>query len=214
MNRIASKRAGFTLIEILISVTVIGVTLGSVIMSMGQGAAAWQSNMAAGTLDAKTERTLSRIIRYLESASGDNIQPDLGLTPLSSWIDFQEITGYGGGAVSLSETSRIQLEIAPGEIDNGADDNGNGLIDECRVVLIRDPGGDETQVVIANGIREYLEGETGAVGDENGNGLFDEPGLCFDLEGNTLNIRITLEKVGPSGRLLTRTLEGSITLLN
>jgi prepilin-type N-terminal cleavage/methylation domain-containing protein len=214
MNSTARYRRGFTLIEVLVSATVLAVTLGSVTLSMRQGAASWQANLAAGSLDSKTELTLDRITRYLESASGKSLRPDLSATPFSSWVDFQETTGYRDGTRFLSEARRIELELGPGELDNGLDDNGNGLVDECRVVLIQDLDGDQIRVVIARGVRKYLQGESGNGRDDNGNGLIDEPGLSFDADGNTLNIRITLEKAGPTGDLLTRTLEGSITLLN
>ena len=215
MSSALKSRRGFTLVEVVISVAVLTVTLGSVALISKQGSEAWRMNMSIGALDAKTERSLDRIIRFLETASGADLQPNLTVVAHSDWIDFQEIIGYSAGNLTLGETRSLELELSPGELDNGVDDNGNGLIDETRVVLVENPGQpNERRVTIARNVSEFLEGEFPNGNDDNGNGLDDEPGLCFDLTDDTLNVRLSMQKIGPDGNLLVRTLESSVTLLN
>jgi len=49
MNSTANHRRGFTLIELMLSITILGGTLEAVVMSMGQSSAAWEQSMAVGT---------------------------------------------------------------------------------------------------------------------------------------------------------------------
>ena len=110
---------------------------------------------------------------------------------------------------------RFALELAPGELDNGIDDNGNGLIDEGVLVRIENPGlANEQRSIFARGVSEYLEGETGDGTDENGNGLVDEGGLSFSRSNGSLQIALSLERIGPDGELMVRTLETSVALRN
>ena len=110
---------------------------------------------------------------------------------------------------------RIALELERVELDNGLDDNGNGLVDERMVVRIEDPGGpDERRKVICHDVSEYLAGEIPNGLDDNGNGLNDERGLSFVVLGDVLTIRLTLEAPGANENMLERTVQTSVRLLN
>lgn len=111
------------------------------------------------------------------------------------------------GRITWSAT-RVEFRLEPGEVDDGLDNDGNGLVDEGELVLVRDAGGaDELEIVLANGVREHLEGELPNGVDDNDNGLVDERGITFERVGSDLRIRLTLETTGRDGRILTRTLE-------
>jgi hypothetical protein len=113
------------------------------------------------------------------------------------------------------ETRRLQHQYDPDDANDGLDNDGDGLIDEGRVVLIRDSGGaDEQTVVLCSDVREYLEGESADGTDQNGNGLIDERGLCFELAAGRLTIRLTLEVLDAEGRHATRTVETTVHLRN
>ena len=105
----------------------------------------------------------------------------------------------------------------PGELDNGVDDNGNGLVDECRIEFQPDVVGDPGLVIgWGSFVREYLEGEIPNGVDDNGNGLVDERGLCltYDNASGVLTVRLTLERLDPLGRPLTRTVETAVQVRN
>ena len=77
-----------------------------------------------------------------------------------------------------------------------------------------DDSPNEQRTVLVNGVSAFLEGELANGTDDNTNGIIDERGLCFDLEGDTLNVRLSLERVGPGQRLIVRTQTVSIALRN
>jgi hypothetical protein len=89
----------------------------------------------------------------------------------------------------------VRFDYEEGELDDGADNNGNGLVDEGCLFWTRDVGEpSEKTHVIARGVREYLEGEEPNLDDDNGNGLEDERGFCLERVGEALVIRLTLER--------------------
>jgi hypothetical protein len=67
---------------------------------------------------------------------------------------------------------------------------------------------------LVNWVRELLEGELPNGLDDNGNGLIDESGLSFEIDGDTITIRLTLERFDAEGTLITRTVETAVTLKN
>ena len=86
----------------------------------------------------------------------------------------------------LTQGQRFEFVYDPDEVDDGQDNNGNGLIDEGRIVWTRNVGApDERSVVLCHQVREYLEGEVPNGLDDNGNGLVDEKGLSFERNGET-----------------------------
>jgi hypothetical protein len=72
----------------------------------------------------------------------------------------------------------------------------------------------ERRVTIVNGIGELLEGEVLNALDDNGNGLIDEAGLSFSSDEGTLNIRLTVQRTGPGGEILSRTQAMDLVLRN
>jgi hypothetical protein len=68
--------------------------------------------------------------------------------------------------------------------------------------------------VWANGVSEYLHGETRDNTDQNGNGLVDEQGLCFDFDGTSVIVRLTLAARDASGVTLTRTVQERVFFRN
>ena len=61
---------------------------------------------------------------------------------------------------------------------------------------------------------ELLEGELPNGIDDNGNGLIDEPGFSIDFEGRAVNVRLSLERRGATGRNILRTAETRVRLRN
>ena len=113
------------------------------------------------------------------------------------------------------ETIRLEFQYDEGESDNGADDNGNGLVDEGRVVLTRAVGtAEENSVVLCRSVREYLEGEEPNGSDDNGNGLVDEKGFCFTLDGDLLMVRLTIERLNADKHLVSETTYSGIGFRN
>jgi hypothetical protein len=117
--------------------------------------------------------------------------------------------------VVYEPTATIGFEYDPGEVDDGVDNNGNGLIDEGQVVLTRGVGtGNAVRSVLVDGVAELLEGEVLNADDDNGNLMDDETGFCLQRIGSVLTIRLTLEDKAEDGTVTRRTMETSIRMRN
>jgi type II secretory pathway pseudopilin PulG len=203
------------MIELMIAMVTMGVILGAVAIATQQGTDAYQTGRVVGALEAQAQRTVNRVLNELREAGRAGLVPD-PLPPFGSQtLDFQLNTGWVGTVVQWGTPTRVAFEMAPGEVDDGIDNNGNGVVDDGSVVWRSNPGQpDEQRIVWSNNVREFLEGEVPNGLDDNGNGLIDEGGLCFEANGNTVIVRLTLEQVDDNGGTITRTVESAITLRN
>lgn len=214
-SRRAARTRGLTLVELMIAMTTLAVVLGAVALAASSGNNAFQTGHAVSTLETQAQRTVDRVIEELREAGRLGLVPDPQPPFGSATLDFQCNAGWGGAAVVWDDLTRIAFELMPGENDDGIDNNRNGLVDEGCVAWRRDPGlPDEQRVVFCSYVREYLEGELPNGLDDNGNGLIDERGLCFEANGDTVIVRLTLERMDAEGQLITRTVESAITLRN
>jgi hypothetical protein len=99
-----------------------------------------------------------------------------------------------------------------GELDDGLDNNDNGMIDECRLVLLPDVLGGGPEIGLAGYVTRFAEGELANGIDDNGDGDVDEPGFSIDWEplvvgatgdrGGRIVLQLTLERSsGPQTRV-------------
>jgi hypothetical protein len=209
------------MVEILIAALILSMMIGTIGMTMINGSQVYEQGVTSADVDGKARRLVDRIGREFMDAStvvltlplGAGAQQDEG----GIQADYTRAVGYAGGAMQLGPLRSVRLVYAPGEIDDGFDNNNNSLVDECRVEILPDVAGAPAQAVgLAGFVREYLEGETQDDADENGNGLDDERGLCFtyDPTSQVLTIRVTIERLTSEGRVLTSTAETSVRLRN
>ncbi|MFT7678177.1 MAG: prepilin-type N-terminal cleavage/methylation domain-containing protein [Planctomycetota bacterium] len=210
-----NKRAGFTLVEMTIAVSILGVALTSAAMVSKTGGDAHQTNAAVQSLENSLSQSISRIAGELALSGMDHLDPDpIEGLPYQD-LDYQVVVGYTDTAPDLSVTRQIVAEAEAGDANDGIDNDGDGLIDERTLLMVRDVGlATERRVVLCNGVLEYLEGETFDGADENGNGLEDEPGFHLERNGDVITIRLSVGKQGPGGVTLVRTAELDVRLRN
>ncbi len=215
MVRPRASRSGFSIVEVAIS-TVLFVSLtGAIVMASTQAAGTFAQSSATGDLNARAARALQRVSEELIGARWVNVTPMPTFPADSASLEFECPVDTTGGTVTWGGRRQIALQLAVGEVDNGLDDNGNGLIDERSIALVEDPGGpNERRTVIVNGVSELLEGEQSNAVDDNGNGLADEAGLSFTEVNGKLIIRLTLQRQGPGGNIMTRTQQMELVLRN
>ena len=209
------RSAGMTLIEVLLGVVIMSMLLGALGVVTVRGSSASRSSMSASELDSEARRLLDAISTELIQAGRLGLAPE----PLAPWgspeLAYQRNVGFAANNVVWGSTERIRFEYEPSEADDGADNNGNGLVDEGLIVWTRDPGlVSQRNRVLGRWVREYLEGEVPNGVDDNGNGLLDERGLSFEVQGDVLTIRLSLERADAEGRLLTRTVQTSVNIRN
>jgi prepilin-type N-terminal cleavage/methylation domain-containing protein len=209
-------RAAFTLVEMLISVAVLAFVLGAVGLVQLRSQAASKATMAKTMSEMRARRALDRVVNELSGVAHALVFPDPTTNLGTSTLTYQHPTGVDGtGTVTWDIPARLELQLAPGEIDNGVDDDSDGLVDERRLVLTRNFGTLNAQsVVLCSGIPRYLEGETANLADDNGNGLVDEPGFNVFRLGDLLTIRVTVEVPLGGGRVDMTTVQTSIVLRN
>jgi hypothetical protein len=117
--------------------------------------------------------------------------------------------------VFWSPAERIGFQLRPGEIDNGVDDDGDGIVDDGRVVWTQDVGlASQTSTSWAEGVTEYFAGEIQNNLDDNGNGLIDERGLCFTVDASSVVVRLTLQARSVNGILVTKSVQKRVFFRN
>jgi len=219
LHKRSARSAGTTLVEVLIVVAILGLVLGSVSLMGLASDRAFRTGTAAAHLEAQAVATTERVVVDLRTASlefltldddGDDDAED-GF----STLDYLQALDLEDGEVQWSGLRHLAFEYEAGEVDDGLDNNGNGLRDEGLLVLIEESGTpNERRRVLTRWVREHLAGELPNDIDDNANGLVDEQGFVAELVGETLVIRLTLERLDADGRVLTRSTRTSARLRN
>jgi hypothetical protein len=216
--RSSSRRAvaGHTLIEIVVGTALFMVLMGSIALISSTGTRLFKTSITQQDVESQARRALNRVQRALLSSD----QGALAALPASPlWderiiFDQPEEISTRTGVIDWTSTL-IEFRYDNGEVDDGVDNDGDGLIDEGVVVLVKDWNGpDEKTVTLCHGVSEYLENEILDGDDDNGNQLIDERGLSFARVDQNLVIRLSLERVDDEGRLFVRTFETSVWLRN
>jgi prepilin-type N-terminal cleavage/methylation domain-containing protein len=211
-----ARRRGLTLIEVVMSMTLMGLVVGAVAALQRRTQDQSRAMLQRARVERQAIRALERVVAELGDVALAMLNPDPNTEFGASTLLFR---GPGGldnlGNVVWPPADRIGLQLEPGEADNGVDDDGDGLVDERRLVLTRAVGtASETVVTITNGVAEWLEGETAAVGDDNGNGVVDEAGFSVRRTGDLLRIRLTLEQAVAGGGVERATAETALLVRN
>jgi hypothetical protein len=135
---------------------------------------------------------LNRLVIEMMEADQEVTIPQNKAPNFSSSIDYQTSLGVEDGVEVLSDLARIWLDS-----------------DAAEVLRTSNPGGaKEKHIVWARNVSEFLKEELGAnAEDDNGNGLVDEHGLSFNIEKNSVLIRLTLKKDSRSGKELVASAE-------
>lgn len=208
--------AGFTILELMIALSVVLLVTGGVSQVMQTASGSFKESARSADLQARSSRVLSRLVREL-SVTGDgetSLTAQLPAGEAVTELEYQPSLGRDGGVELWGERRRIELVLGAGEQANGLDDNGNGLVDERDLFLIERSGElDEVSVLLSRGIAELAEGELPNGQDDNGNGLIDEPGFSIVRDGETLTLRLTVER-SLEGRVARRTTTRVLRLKN
>lgn len=213
--RARPSRRGATLLELAIGATLIATMLAALALSQERATRAYDTGRERLELEERAHRVLDRIAAEFDEAERETLGPEPDPVLGGEFLNYRRSEGFGEGGIEWGEMTRIAYEREPGELDDGLDNDGDGLVDEARVVWTLDPDGiAPQQVTWCGGVRELLGGELANGLDDNGNGLIDEPGLTFELGGNLLTIRLTVEGLDAEGRLLSETVQTAVVVRN
>lgn len=209
------SRTGFTLVEALISVTLLAVLFLAVLQTSSRASDAFDEGGVEHELWTRAQRALERIASEVELADAGILSSAVTSEYGADAVQFRLPTGFAGGVVQWSGVLRIALELEPGELDDGLDNDEDGFVDERRVVRTSDLGtADEQRLVLVSGVAELQDGESANSVDDNGNLLIDEPGLTFSAENGQLTILLTCQSRDEGGRILTKTAATAVRLWN
>lgn len=203
--------AGFTLVELVAAAALLALVLGSVALVADSSDRMFRLETVTSHLESRIAIVTEQVFEELRIAGADTIAPALVPGVGVSSIEYVQAVDVAGGQAVWTPLRRLAFEYESGELDDGLDNNGNGLVDEGRLVLTEDVGGpDERSRVLTHWVAELLEGEVANGLDDNGNGLIDEPGFTLEQLGETLFVRLTLARRTGEGRMLVRTAMTSI----
>lgn len=209
-----TKRGGFTLVEMTISMAMVAVIGGVFVLTTETTSSAVRTGVAVADLDSRALRVVDRVCEILKTSSAGLATPQAAAPFSGDSLDFQRGLGTDADGNALwGPLERFVNEAA--EADDGMDNDGDGLIDECTLAWIEDAGGaGERRVVLCNNVREYLEGESFDGVDENGNGLIDERGFALAFEEGCVRVHLTLEARDTKGLAILSTVERTIAFRN
>lgn len=200
-----STSGGMTLVEMVMATTLFVAFASSVFLAVDLSSASYRTETVTARLDSLAREAMDELSERLRGSDFDSITPEPQLAPVSaSSIDFQRSRGFAGGGPNWGPTERVAFEYEPADPDDGLDNDGDGLIDEGRLVWFENPGlAGERRTVLCSHVSEALEGELPGNGlDDNGNGLIDERGFCIEFVDDHLVARITLEERDGERRLI------------
>lgn len=215
IKRASRSRSGFSLLEVMIAAAIMAGMITAVTMTSLSASKTYDTGQTRADLDRQAHRTLDLLTEQLLTAGRAGLTPSPNMPFGSSTLDYRRAEGFAGGAVVWGLTNRLALQLEQGELNDGLDNNSNGFVDEQVIVWTEDPGQPtQRQTIWSHNVSEFLQGELPNAVDDNGNGLVDEGGLSFLIQGEVLTIRLTLQRLDPTGRVLTKTVQTSVRIRN
>ena len=211
----ARRASGFTILELVLTLALLGSVAGGVAMLGVSSQGLYEQSSLTERLEMKAVRALDRVLREISMLQATGMLPNPATPFGTEDLTCQVAIGVTAGSVDWSPPLQVVLEYDPGEVNDGVDNDGDGLADEGRVLLVRNAGlAGETRTVLCTGVREYLEGETFNGADDNGNGVRDERGFNLHRAGDLMTVRLSLVAASRGGRQVVRTVETSFRLRN
>jgi hypothetical protein len=159
-SRLEGHRAGFTLLELLLACVFLGLVGSNVFMAMSSSTRSFKTGSSRADIEHQADQTLDRIALAIMGADKSTLYSPSEFPAAHSQLLFQRSLGYQvlSSTPILSEqesialdpgTSEVAWRVEPGtadekrvlwtraarqylagELPNGLDDNGNGLVDE------------------------------------------------------------------------------------
>lgn len=203
------RQRGFSIIELMLAMAGTVVIFGIVVLGTQRAFGTWRATVSDTELERIAVRSLDRVVATLADASIATIADDLAAPTGGASITFQAFGPAADGTATLGPAVTFAWSSDPNDPEDGADNDGDGLVDEGRIVRTDTTG---NSVVLVQNVTAYLDGETSNSMDDNGNGLIDERGFCFELDGRELTVRLTLSKRNAEGEIVTRSAESAVRL--
>jgi hypothetical protein len=210
------RLSGFTIIEMMIGILMLVMMMGALGIVSFTGRNAYEQATVMNDLDSRGGRSLARVSEELTTISGAQMNPVPTGNSGSEVLDFVQAVGFAGGNPIWGPNLRIGAEYEVGEVDDGIDNDRDGLVDERMLVLTRDVASlSPKRVVLVRGVREWGEGEIPNNNiDDNANGVTDEQGFNMHMVGDVVSLRLWLEAVDADNQVVIREIQNTVRLRN
>ena len=192
------RRAAFTVVEVVIAMTLIGLVLTKLTLVMDEARRAHQEESISMALDDQAMELMDKIAFAIVGSSAESLDPTPAAPFYSGTIHYQISLGVEDGKAVWSDPEVIGLTEDSGQVYWGQNVG----------------AADERIVVWANTVSEMLEDELLNGVDDNGNDLADELGLAFVLDEKAVTIRLSLERERDGGKKIQVTKETTVTCRN
>jgi len=192
------RRAGFTLIEAVIALALIGLVVTKLTLVMEEARHAHQEESVALALQDQAMILLDKIAYAIVGSSSSKLDPKQVVPFAAEKIQFQVSLGVEDGKPVWGDPEVIGLMENTGQVYWG-----------------QNMGAAEQRLVVwANTVSQMLEDELLNGVDDNQNELADELGLAFVVDEKSVIIRLTLENVRDDGERQQVTQETIVTCRN
>lgn len=198
MSARPGRSAGFTLLEMLITMVLIGLVLTKLTLVMDEARRAHQEESLSMALEDQAMELIDRISYAIIGSARERLTPANEAPFPMAEIRYQVSLGVEDGQPVWSDPEKIGLDEETGQVYWGQN------VGEVN----------ERLVVWANTVSEMLEDELMNGVDDNGNQLADELGLAFVLDDRSVTIRLSLERAGEEGKTIQVTRETTVTCRN
>ncbi len=189
---------GFTLVELLLALALLALVASQAFSLMQMATWTQSREMSSITVEDQARRVLERAAFAIMGADRDKLFPEAESPVDASDLRYEVSLGVEAGEIVWGEPQRIGLGGTPSQLSWSE----------------RPEAEDERRVVWCNIVRPFLAGEIENGLDDNANGLVDERGISFELEGDQVTLRLTLESPNADGEPILRTVETVVTCRN
>jgi len=181
----ARGKRGFTLVELCIAMALMVVLFVKLTMILNQATTTHRRQSAQMALEDQAQVVLDRIVFAIVGSDPASLLPDPSAPFFKNRIQFQCSLGVEDGKVVWSDPEVIGVESDPSLL-YWAENEGTPA---------------ERIVVWCRSVAALYASELPNGADDNANGLTDETGLSFVLEGETITVRLTLERETKEGKI-------------
>ena len=191
----SSSRAGWTLVELLLAAGLTGLVMTKASLVLREAFGAAGRSTATMHSEDQARAVMERISLAVMGSDRETLFPSVESVHSDS-ISYSMSLGLEDGELVWSDPEEIRLD---------------GTAVEWR----ENPGAaEERRVTWTTLVSPLLAGETVNGVDDNGNGLVDEDGLSFVLEGDSVRIRLTIQRPEVDGRTVPQSVESVVYIRN